>query len=109
MLAKQSVSSRGYDWAVVALSVWFLGGLVLDGWAHNHIPELESFFTPWHAVFYSRFLMQDHYRFIPAAALAGLRADLLIRWLKPSRDRSGALRLFAFTVPVWITCSILSS
>jgi hypothetical protein len=44
--------------------------------------------------------MQDHYRFIPAAALAGLGADLLIRWLKPSRERSGALRLFAFTVPV---------
>jgi hypothetical protein len=290
MLAKQPVSSRGYDWTVVALSFWFLGGLVLDGWAHNHIPELESFFTPWHAVFYSGFLaiagfltatlvrnhaqgypwrsamppgyelallgvlifmaggvgdmiwhelfgievnveallspthltlalgatlfvggpwragwrrpaegehmpgwaallpqllsvalllslwtfmtqfahplvepwaaagfrprsqgfpyirqslgivsillqtallmglvllttmrwllpfgslllmftlnallmsfMQDHYRFIPAAALAGLGADLLIRWLKPSRERSGALRLFAFTVPV---------
>jgi hypothetical protein len=44
--------------------------------------------------------MQDHYRFIPAAALAGLGADLLIRWLKPSMERSGALRLFAFTVPV---------
>jgi hypothetical protein len=291
MLEKQPVSGRGYDWAVVALSFWFLGGLVLDGWAHNHIPELESFFTPWHAVFYSGFLaiagflmatlvrnhakgypwrsampsgyelallgvvifmaggvgdmiwhelfgieanieallspthltlalgatlfvsapwragwrrfagegermpgwagllpqllsvtfllslwtfmtqfahplvepwaaagfrprsqnfpyirqslgvvgillqtgllmglvlltamrwalpfgslllmfslnallmsfMQDHYRFIPAAALAGLGADLLIRWLKPSRERSGALRLFAFTVPL---------
>jgi hypothetical protein len=291
MSAKQLESSRGYDWAVVALSFWFLGGLVLDGWAHNHIPKLESFFTPWHAVFYSGFLaiagflmatlvrnrakgypwrsampsgyelallgvlifmaggvgdmiwhelfgievnveallspthltlalgatlfvsapwragwrrlagegehmpgwasllpqllsvtfllslwtfmtqfahplvepwaaagfrprsqnfpyirqslgivgillqtgllmglvlltamrwvlpfgslllmftlnallmsfMQDHYRFIPAAALAGLGADLLIRWLKPSRERSGALRLFAFTVPV---------
>jgi hypothetical protein len=291
MLAKQPVSSPGYDWTVVALSFWFLGGLVLDGWAHNHIAELESFFTPWHAVFYSGFLaiagflmatlvrnhakgypwrsamppgyelavlgvlifvaggvgdmiwhelfgieanveallspthltlalgatlfvsgpwragwrrpadqdehkpgwvvllpqllsvtfllslwtfmtqfahplvepwaaagfrprsqnfpyirqslgivsillqtgllmglvlltamrwllpfgslllmftlnallmsfMQDHYRFIPAAALAGLGADLLIRWLKPSMERSGALRLFAFTVPV---------
>lgn len=291
MLAKQPVSGRGYDWSVVALSCWFLGGLVLDGWAHNHVPELESFFTPWHAVFYSGFLaiagfltatlgrnhargypwrsamppgyelallgvlifmaggvgdmiwhglfgvevsveallspthlalalgmtlivsgpwragwrrladagepmpgwvvllpvllsvtlllslwafmtqfahplvepwaaagfrprsqnfpsirqslgivsillqtgllmglvlltavrwllpfgslllmftlnallmsfMQDHYRFIPAAALTGLGADLLIRWLKPSRERSGALRLFAFTVPV---------
>jgi hypothetical protein len=44
--------------------------------------------------------MQDHYRFIPAAALAGLGADLLIRWLKPSMERSGALRLFAFIVPV---------
>lgn len=34
-------------------SLWFIGGLFTDGWAHNHIPELESFFTPWHAIFYS--------------------------------------------------------
>jgi hypothetical protein len=68
MLAKQPVSSRGYDWTVVALSFWFLGGLVLDGWAHNHIPELESFFTPWHAVFYSGFL-----------AIAGFLTATLVR------------------------------
>ncbi|MGH7461724.1 MAG: hypothetical protein ACREMA_11960, partial [Longimicrobiales bacterium] len=28
----------------------------LDGWAHIHIPQLETFFTPWHAVLYSGFL-----------------------------------------------------
>lgn len=29
-------------------------GLFLDGWAHHHLAEeLESFFTPWHAVLYS--------------------------------------------------------
>lgn len=31
-------------------------GLCLDGWAHRYQPELESFFTPWHAVFYSGFI-----------------------------------------------------
>jgi hypothetical protein len=56
MLEKQTLGGRGYDWTVVLLSFWFLAGVVLDGWAHNHIPELESFFTPWHAVFYSGFL-----------------------------------------------------
>jgi hypothetical protein len=68
MLAKQLVSSPGYDWTVVALSFWFLGGLVLDGWAHNHIAELENFFTPWHAVFYSGFL-----------AIAGFLMATLVR------------------------------
>jgi len=29
---------------------------VLDGWAHNTRPQLETFFTPWHAVFYSGFI-----------------------------------------------------
>ena len=33
-----------------------MGGLFLDGWAHTHIPQLETFFTPWHAVLYSGYL-----------------------------------------------------
>jgi hypothetical protein len=37
------------------LSTWFTVGLFLDVWAHNNVPELETFFTPWHAVFYSGF------------------------------------------------------
>src|SRR5688572_21286684 len=45
-----------YDWAVTALSAWLVGGLYLDVWAHNHDAGVESFFTPWHAVFYSGFL-----------------------------------------------------
>ena len=41
----------------IALAWWLLGGLFLDGWAHNHLGEsLETFFTPWHAVFYSGFV-----------------------------------------------------
>ncbi|MBI1731054.1 hypothetical protein HYR53_10645 [Candidatus Acetothermia bacterium] len=43
------------DWIMVLLSTWFLGGLYLDGWAHTHIPDLETFFTPWHGVFYAGF------------------------------------------------------
>ncbi|MCA1553740.1 MAG: hypothetical protein LC737_05125, partial [Chloroflexi bacterium] len=47
-----------YDWVSVALSAWLVGGAYLDGWAHNHIgSRLESFFTPWHAVLYSGFLV----------------------------------------------------
>jgi hypothetical protein len=56
MLEKPTLGGRGYDWTVVLLSFWLVVGMVMDGWAHNHIPELESFFTPWHAVFYSGFL-----------------------------------------------------
>ena len=40
-------------WLTILASFWFIGGLFLDGWAHNHLAELETFFTPWHAVFYS--------------------------------------------------------
>ena len=44
-----------FDWVAVALAGWLIGGLHLDGWAHNHRPEMESFFTPWHGVLYSGF------------------------------------------------------
>jgi hypothetical protein len=47
--------SLRFDWLSIVLSAWFVGGMFLDGWAHNHIASLESFFTPWHAVLYSGF------------------------------------------------------
>lgn len=39
----------------VLLGMWFTIGLLFDAWAHNNVPNLETFFTPWHAVFYSGF------------------------------------------------------
>ncbi|HEU5156078.1 MAG TPA: hypothetical protein VFU43_03715 [Streptosporangiaceae bacterium] len=48
-------ASYGADLVTVLLGVWFTAGLMLDAWAHNNKPELETFFTPWHAVFYSGF------------------------------------------------------
>ncbi len=44
-----------FDWGQVVLGIWFLGGLYVDGWAHNHGKVDQSFFTPWHALFYSGF------------------------------------------------------
>ncbi|WP_020573629.1 hypothetical protein [Actinopolymorpha alba] len=43
------------DLVTSLLGVWFGVGLFLDAWAHSNVPELESFFTPWHGVFYSGF------------------------------------------------------
>lgn len=45
--------SLRFDWTAILLGTWFAGGLQLDGWAHTHIPRLETFFTPWHGVLYS--------------------------------------------------------
>jgi hypothetical protein len=39
----------------VVTSAWLIGGLFVDGWAHVTRPQLETFFTPWHAAFYSGF------------------------------------------------------
>jgi hypothetical protein len=43
------------DLVTVVLSAWLIGGLFVDGWAHVTRPQLETFFTPWHVVFYSGF------------------------------------------------------
>ncbi|MHA6796490.1 hypothetical protein ACVGVM_23710 [Pseudonocardia bannensis] len=48
-------ASRRTDVVTTVLSVWFVLGLFLDAYAHANVPQLESFFTPWHAVFYSGF------------------------------------------------------
>ena len=52
----QPASSLLFDSLMIVFSCWFMGGLFLDGWAHTHIPRLETFFTPWHAVLYSGYL-----------------------------------------------------
>jgi hypothetical protein len=46
-------SSLLFDYAVAAGILWFLFGLFLDGWAHNHGRVDNTFFTPWHLVLYS--------------------------------------------------------
>ena len=51
--AATAVGGPGFDWLMAVLGAWLIGGLYLDGWAHIHVPALETFFTPWHAVLYS--------------------------------------------------------
>jgi hypothetical protein len=54
---KAAIGGLRFDWMMVILSAVFVGGLFLDGWAHNHGRVDESFFTPWHAFFYGGFLL----------------------------------------------------
>jgi hypothetical protein len=52
--SRARMSWRG-DLVTVLLATWLIAGLFIDGWAHNTRPRLETFFTPWHAAFYSGF------------------------------------------------------
>lgn len=49
------ISADRRDGITVALATWLMIGLFVDGWAHNNLAELESFWTPWHGLFYSGF------------------------------------------------------
>jgi hypothetical protein len=40
-------------WVMLVASAWLVTGLQLDAYAHATTPELETFWTPWHAVLYS--------------------------------------------------------
>lgn len=53
---EQPISDLRFDWIMALVSIWWLGGLFVDGWAHSNLPQLETFFTPWHAVIYSGYL-----------------------------------------------------
>ena len=75
-------ASRRFDGLVAVLSAVFIGGLYLDGWAHVHGHVDQSFFTPWHAVLYSGFLVAA--AVIAFTALAGLRRGLPLRESVPT-------------------------
>ncbi len=45
------------DLVTALLGIWFGVGLMIDAWAHSNLAQLETFFTPWHAVFYSGFVV----------------------------------------------------
>jgi hypothetical protein len=46
-------ATRAFHWIASLLTGWFIFGLFIDGWAHNHGQVDNSFFTPWHAILYS--------------------------------------------------------
>ena len=50
-------STLAFDWLMAGLGALFIGGLYIDGWAHNHLGRIETFFTPWHAMFYGSFAL----------------------------------------------------
>ncbi|MDQ2680641.1 MAG: hypothetical protein M3Y21_06425 [Candidatus Eremiobacteraeota bacterium] len=47
--------SIGFDYAIGIVALWLVGSLYVDAWAHGHV-AVESFFTPFHAAFYSGIL-----------------------------------------------------
>jgi hypothetical protein len=67
-LSSWRADAQRLDWIIVVLSAWFIGGAFVDGWAHTHGRVDATFFTPWHAVFYTGFV-----------AVAGALAGALVR------------------------------
>lgn len=47
--------TSGFDWTTLFLGLWCYSGMAIDGWGHMHGAVDDSFFTPWHAIWYSGF------------------------------------------------------
>ncbi len=69
---EQARAAPRFTWVMLALMTWFISGLYIDGWAHNHGRVDQSFFTPWHAIFYSGY----------AAVVGGLGGMMLLNRLR---------------------------
>ena len=54
--SKSLIGGSSFDAYFLFAILWLESGTFLDAWAHNNIPRLETFFTPWHAVLYSGLL-----------------------------------------------------
>ncbi len=54
---KSAPGGLRFDWIVTFLCAALIGGVWLDNWAHNHGKVDNTFFTPWHAVLYSAFVV----------------------------------------------------
>lgn len=69
------LSWRG-EMLTVFFSAWALAGAFLDGWAHSRVIQFETFFTPWHAVFYTGFFAMAAWVIwtVRANRVAGYRA-----------------------------------
>ena len=51
----QPITTVREDLVTSGLSLWLIAGVLVDGWAHVTRGAVETFFTPWHALFYSGF------------------------------------------------------
>jgi len=82
--------SLPFDHAVAIASVWISSGFFLDAWAHGHVP-VESFFTPYHGVFYSGMLV--------------MIAVLAIFWLR-HRALPPGYRLAVLGIPIFLIAGV---
>ena len=67
------IGERFYDPIVLILGLWCLGGLLIDAFAHIAGNVDDTFFTPWHAIWYSGSAAYGAYIFYAIMPEGGLK------------------------------------
>ncbi|MCP3989149.1 MAG: hypothetical protein GY724_08745 [Actinomycetia bacterium] len=85
------------DWVALAIGLWMIGGVFLDGYAHVFVidTETEDFFTPWHGILYGGYAS-----LVAWVGLIGYRRrgpTPILQWFPPPY-RLAALGLLMFAV-----------
>jgi hypothetical protein len=87
-----------FDYAVGICSLWISSGFFLDAWAHGHVP-VETFFTPYHAVFYSGMLAM-------VLVLAACSLHYRVRGWSWANSIPRPYRLAVLGIPIFIVAGI---
>ena len=67
-----------FDYGMLGCLLVLFGGAYTDGWAHNNLKGLDTFFTPWHGILYGGFSLCAAY--LAVAAIRGRMAGYA--WLQ---------------------------
>ena len=90
-----ALSGRLVDVGATFGAAWLMFGLYLDGWAHNtSLPD--SFWTPWHAVFYSGYAALA--AFLGLVMLRGIASGATFRQAIPEGYAPTVLGVIVFGV-----------
>jgi hypothetical protein len=94
------VTPKTRDLITSLIGLWIVTGIFIDGWAHVHILNLiDTFFTPWHASFYSGLLAFAAWLFFLGLRLREPGESALQTLQKlPAGYRGGALGVAIFAI-----------
>jgi ribosome biogenesis GTPase A len=70
-LKENAPPSKKLDWIVALLSIWFVGGIYTDGWAHNHLSSSPPLHLNPRQLLLKK-LLNNFMHKIPIVALTGL-------------------------------------
>jgi hypothetical protein len=114
--AHRFLDGVAFDWTVVLVGSWLVGGFYLDAWAHHHT-TLETFFVGglgdmlWHIVFGievdTEALLSPTHLVLATGGILMMTGALRAAWLRPSPATERLVRLLPALISAGFALSAL--